>query len=71
MVTAYQVDPKTGLIMIFLSPEEVELTLALVMRGIAPGELRDSEITRLLKGWELVFENTGQGPPPEEEPLTQ
>jgi len=60
MVTAYQVDPKTGLIMLLMSPAEVELTLHLVMRGIKPGELKDSEILRLLKGWELVFENTGR-----------
>lgn len=70
MVTAYQVDPETGLIKILMTPGEVELTLALVMRGISPPDLRNSEITRLLKGWELVFENTVQGPPGEEKPLT-
>lgn len=68
MVTAYQIDPKTGLVMVFVKPEEVDLTLTMLMRGIRPDDLHDPRIYRLLKGWELVWANLFPDKPiPEEE----
>lgn len=54
---AYQADPKTGLVMILVSPTEIDLTLTLLMRGMEPGDLTDPEIKGLLKGWEVVHAN--------------
>ena len=59
MVTGYQVDPKTGAIMLLLSPEELEVILILVMRGLDPKSLETDLPQKILKGLELVYENCG------------
>jgi len=61
VVTGYQVDPKTGAIMLLLSPEELEVILILVMRGLDPKSLETDLTQKILKGLELVYENCGPG----------
>lgn len=59
MVTAYQVDPKTGALMLLLTPEELEIVFILVLRGLDPESLNTEETKRVIKGLELVYENYG------------
>jgi len=59
MVTAYMADPKTGAIMILLSPEELEVIFILVLRGLDPESLNTDLTKKVIKGLELVYENYG------------
>lgn len=59
MVTAYQADPKTGAIMLLLTPEELEVIFILALRGLDPQSLNTDLTQKVVKGLELVYENYG------------
>lgn len=59
MVTAYQVDPKTGAIMLLLTPVQLEILLILVLRGLDPQSLGTPATKELIRGLELIYENYG------------
>ncbi len=59
MVTAHQADPKTGLIMLLVTPVELEIIFVLALRGIDPETLNTAETKKVIKGLELVYENFG------------
>lgn len=59
MVTAYKADPKTGLIMLLVTPEELEIIFILALRGIDPQSLNTEPTKKVIKGLELIYENYG------------
>lgn len=59
MVTAYQADPKTGLIMLLVTPVELEILFILALRGLEPKSLDDAGVKKAIKGLELIYENFG------------
>jgi len=59
VVTAYRVDPKTGALMLGLTPAELEIIFILALRGLDPETLNNPETKKVIKGLELVYENYG------------
>lgn len=63
MVTAYQVEPKTGGLMLLLTPKELETIFTLALRGLDPPALHDDHAKKVIKGLELIYENYGPKEP--------
>ncbi len=59
MVTAYMAEPKTGAIMLLLTPVQLEVLFILVLRGLTPETLNVEATQELVKGLELIYANYG------------